>query len=42
MDENKWFKRLWRANAVLILLVLVVGIGDHSYRTVRGWFREPF
>lgn len=42
MDENKWFRRLWRVNAVLILLVLVVGIGAHSHKTVRGWFREPY
>ncbi len=37
MDENKWFKRLWRANAVLILLVLVVGIGAQMNRTVSEW-----
>ncbi len=42
MDENKWFKRLWRVNAVLILLVLVVGTGAYVYRTVRGWFYEPY
>jgi len=42
VDDNKWFRLLWRVNAVLILLVLVVGIGAHSYKTVRGWFREPY
>jgi hypothetical protein len=42
MDENKWFKLLWRVNAVLVLLVLVAVICSVTYSTVRGRFREPY
>lgn len=42
MDDSRYFKLLWRANAVLVLVVLLGVSGDSVYRTVRRWFwRTP-
>ena len=42
MDDNKWFKLLWRVNAVLALLVLLgVLVQAARYRARRLWPAEP-
>jgi hypothetical protein len=38
MDENRFFRWLWRVNAILITLGLILLIGDLAYRRViSGW-----
>ena len=39
MDENKFFKSLWRVNAILITLVLILIVGEFVYRRIIDiWF----
>ena len=39
MDENKFFKSLWRVNAILITLTLILIVGEFAYRRIIDiWF----
>ena len=41
MDDNRCFRLLWRVNAVLFLVALVLAIGRFVYDGCSSWFHEP-
>lgn len=42
MDDSRFFKRLWRVNAVVLLVVLLGVAGNSVYWTIRGGFRSRY
>ena len=40
MDDSRFFKRLWRVNAVVLLVVLLGSAGNSVYWTIRRGFRS--